>query len=312
MSVATELSTEHEPDRPLPLTEDVYTLTNAQSATLLDRYCSIEPNVAVCSPQPDAKKGQRRLAQYWRIVPALPPAPADAVFIENLCDDWRLTQNGGYVPCIVAYPDPADMRQAWIPQAVGPNISFVSAANRQLCLDLQNGSDSPKTPVLAYGSNGGLNQQWKLTSLNANIPKITANDIELVAETRFADSNLVLYRQDDTFGTVTPKVVSDSWKDSILNPANKDHVAYVAQTFDCDDFALTMKGVMAKWWYENQRMSGLACAFGLIWVRIPFGGGGHAYNFYFDRLWRMYLMEPQTGRSFTMLEVGQAVFFLYL
>jgi hypothetical protein len=63
-----------------------------------------------------------------------------------------------------------------------------------------------------------------------------------------------------------------------------DHMLYIAEVFDCDDFAQVLQGTV------NRVFRGIP--FGTIWYYGP--GWGHAVNIgYCHRLNRIYLVEPQ-------------------
>ena len=291
-----------------PLATDVYRLQNVQGTTLLDRNWGEEPNQAM---------GWRslvdeRLSQSWRIVPD--PGLAGNVFIESVCDDWRLTQNGSRQPCVLAYPRDADPRQSWTPQAKAAAgvFSFVSAQDPTLSLDLAGGLAVNGTRVVAFPTNAGPNQSWTMQAVAANTGSLSSADAALITKTRFPDSACRYYFRTSTLGTVTPAQVHAQWAGSELNQANEPHVGYVSETFDCDDYAVNMAAIMAEWWFDH-RPAGVdhACAFGQMWTANSVDpSAGHAFNFFFDDLWRLYMMEPQTGQSFTMLEMGNSVDFV--
>ena len=70
-----------------------------------------------------------------------------------------------------------------------------------------------------------------------------------------------------------------------------DLMRYIAEVFDCDDFAEVLCGGV------NKRLRGIP--FGIIWYYAKDYSWGHAVNiFYCDRTKRIYLIEPQNDRIY--------------
>ena len=73
--------------------------------------------------------------------------------------------------------------------------------------------------------------------------------------------------------------IIDNWKKNKYN--------YIADRFDCDDFALLMAGLVAYTCYKSGFKKQLA--FGIAWSNI------HAYNLYVDKNLTVWVWEPQTA-----------------
>jgi len=81
-----------------------------------------------------------------------------------------------------------------------------------------------------------------------------------------------------------------------------DRLKYVAEGFDCDDFADVLKGKERLWYGFGKRNAG--STFGTIWGDIrkasePEKPRYHAVNYFIDDKKQVHLIEPQNDDTFT-------------
>lgn len=69
-----------------------------------------------------------------------------------------------------------------------------------------------------------------------------------------------------------------------LKMDNTDKMKYVADKWDCDNFAVLL--------YAMAEIAMPGCCFGELWASTP--NGMHAVNFFVDNLNRFYTIEPQS------------------
>ena len=94
----------------------------------------------------------------------------------------------------------------------------------------------------------------------------------------------------------------------IIRNASLSSANYQEEIFDCDDFAVSLKGHFTNCAFQNGRNRPFAYAFGIIWLEKPFS---HALNWIVAWPHRqreattIYLVEPQTGSIYDIDAVGQ-------
>ena len=65
--------------------------------------------------------------------------------------------------------------------------------------------------------------------------------------------------------------------------------------FDCDDFAVCMKGEVSKYSYNQTRPTDMGSLCGIMWGRN--GTIDHAFNFTIDPFLNLILFEPRNGQQ---------------
>ncbi len=85
------------------------------------------------------------------------------------------------------------------------------------------------------------------------------------------------------------KVYPDADIRTVLGADLTDSEAYVAQYFDCDDFAQVVSGAV------NHKLKGVP--FGILWFRGQ--GVFHAVNCYYSSSGKMKVVEPQTDHVYS-------------
>lgn len=77
----------------------------------------------------------------------------------------------------------------------------------------------------------------------------------------------------------------------LLSMDDTDRNKYVAELFDCDDFAYRLMGQ-----FSTPEWAGLA--FGIMWVQTP--SYGHAINCMVDNEFQFWVIEPQNDKVFKL------------
>lgn len=269
---------------------DVYIIANAQGDNFLDIDSGRAPNATSCF-----RKDPLRATQYWRILPGQP----NHCIIQSVATDLCIKQDGRNRRCTFATKNPDDDSQNWLltPDSKG-QWKFASKSDPSLSLDSHAGQQGDNVPVYAWDHNTGENQLWLLTNWNAGAEMPSWAAATIAHWKLGGNEDGRVYSADESYSYVTVDQAHQIWTRSILNSANEPHVSYLREVFDCDDFAITMKALVGRWWYTNHGTSENACSFGIAWTWRA--GSGHAINILFGPLWTLSLFEPQLGARYEM------------
>jgi hypothetical protein len=288
------------------VTVDVYNIENLQGGNELDVNGQVVPNVAVCSNQVATW-----CSQYWRIV----PGQAGYYLIQSVATDLCVQMLGQNQQCGFAALNIGDNTQNWkfvTDDAFPGHWLITNKQNPNLALDLDHGRGGNSVPVYSFDYNGDRNQKWMLFRVGAYGDRIPAPYAAVVAQYRLKCASWAgVYRADKSYTYLADPDVTAIWSPSYLNPAQPNHVPYVDEVFDCDDFAATMRALTSKWGYDNRRSTGAAVALGTAWTSIPAIKKGHAFNFYLSQGWYLKLFEPQTGEEYQLANSERAYMIMF-
>jgi len=115
------------------------------------------------------------------------------------------------------------------------------------------------------------------------------------------DSAFQLYLADDEY--YLPPM--DDVKEIIRN-TRLDQREWVAERFDCDDFALVLKAHFCEAAYADGKRRAAHC-FGIVWGMLP---DAHAINWFLCDDGAIYFVEPQTGRIFEPRKKDKDIWFM--
>lgn len=79
----------------------------------------------------------------------------------------------------------------------------------------------------------------------------------------------------------------------ILNASQLDRRTWLAERFDCDDFAYVLKGEMSLHAYDTGELQ-FGLSVGIVWGNFDWVSGYHAINWFVASDMRLHLIEPQT------------------
>jgi hypothetical protein len=161
--------------------------------------------------------------------------------------------------------------------------------NSDLPLEIEDGSTENGAKCQQWGQDPSPRCSWYFKPVLA----LSGAGVISLLKSRFnpmqSTTNVNSYfPADEEYGTIDADKVEAIWGDSILN----GH-PYKAEVFDCDDFALIMKGAVAQWCYLNGK--NIACLAGVAYGISPFTGAGHAFNWFVHPDLTLRLFEPQDG-----------------
>ena len=118
----------------------------------------------------------------------------------------------------------------------------------------------------------------------------TGAEVERIVHGVYAGVAINFYQSDPKYGSLVYDLLHSIWNDS-----NVGDYQWTQHKFDCDDFAICLKGAVSKYSY-NQRLpddKGSLC--GIMWGRNA--RGAHAFNFTIDPFENLILFEPQNGQQ---------------
>ena len=96
-------------------------------------------------------------------------------------------------------------------------------------------------------------------------------------------------------------LVDPHWVTTFLTFDLTEHIPYIPERFDCDDYAWVVAGEVKKWFWKSPVKASIA--FGMLWGDIrkesdPDKPRGHAVNFLVTRDRNIVLIEPQNDGVF--------------
>ena len=127
------------------------------------------------------------------------------------------------------------------------------------------------------------------------VDHFTGQEVENVIHGIYPGVAITYYKSDPHFGTLDYNLLRGIWDRSGLGSYQwKEH------KFDCDDFAVIMKGEVAKYSYNQSKPDDKGSLCGIMWGRNA--RGHHAYNFTIDPFGELILFEPQNGQTIAQNE----------
>lgn len=94
----------------------------------------------------------------------------------------------------------------------------------------------------------------------------------------------------------------------IITASDIHRRSFVAETFDCDDFAIALKAHFAEAGYKNGRRRA-AHAFGVVWGSLP---TTHALNWMINDDLKLRLIEPQANKIFLPRSTDKDIHFMLM
>ena len=86
---------------------------------------------------------------------------------------------------------------------------------------------------------------------------------------------------------------------SILEESQLNRRKWLAERFDCDDFAYVLKGEMSVHAYESNEFRFPLCV-GIVWGNFDWVDGYHAVNWFIDSSGEIRFIEPQDDKIFEL------------
>ena len=99
-----------------------------------------------------------------------------------------------------------------------------------------------------------------------------------------------IYMSDANYGSLDYNLLHGIWMDSKLGDYQP-----IEHKFDCDDFAVCMKGEVSKYSYNQTKPTDMGSLCGIIWGRND--TTNHAFNFTIDSFLNLILFEPHDGQQ---------------
>lgn len=87
--------------------------------------------------------------------------------------------------------------------------------------------------------------------------------------------------------------------EAILKASQSDRRTWLAERFDCDDFAYVLKGEMSVHAYETPGLKFGLCV-GIVWGYFDWVQGYHAVNWFLDDQGVLRFVEPQTDQIYDL------------
>lgn len=162
-------------------------------------------------------------------------------------------------------------------------------------------SQSPSGPKRYLNSNPAYNNRGQSVYLVENTNSVgthwmvgvdyySGKEVERIIYGVYPDITIKFYQADPKYGSLDYDLLFDIWKDSGLG-----NYRWKANKFDCDDFAVCLKGEVAKYSYKQVRPDDKGSLCGIMWGRNA--RGAHAFNFTIDPFKNLILFEPQNGKQ---------------
>ena len=135
------------------------------------------------------------------------------------------------------------------------------------------------------------------THWTVGVDYYTGTEVERIIHGVYPGVVINFYQSDLNYGSLQLdyNLLYDIWDISKLGDYR-----WTQHKFDCDDFAVCLKGEVSKYSY-NQRLpddKGSLC--GIMWERNA--RGAHAFNFTIDPFENLILFEPQNGQQIAHAE----------
>jgi hypothetical protein len=137
-----------------------------------------------------------------------------------------------------------------------------------------------------------INAKFNLIDRRKNAPKNIIRDISRsqIGEAVLSGTNRKpkVYLSDQKYNLASVEDIKN-----ILSMDDTDRAKYVAETYDCDEFAYRLMGQ-----FSTPEWAGFA--FGIMWVQTP--SFRHAVNCFVDNELQFWVIEPQNDRIFKLPE----------
>lgn len=138
-------------------------------------------------------------------------------------------------------------------------------------------------------------KEWVCNFLNCNVEKqdipapspleeLDVTEVNTLLKSEFPKATLLL--SDEKYKTTTKKELERYLEEDLTDKWN-----YIPTYFDCDDFSYALMGHLS-----NPDWGCLA--FGILWTKVP--GGAHAVNCFISNSHRVYIVEPQNDKIFSL------------
>lgn len=133
---------------------------------------------------------------------------------------------------------------------------------------------------------------------------LSSDEVEKIIEEHLAGklrSGYKIYLGDASYFCPT---LSDAQK--IIDSTSVNERIWIAQRFDCDDFALLLKAEFVKDGYRGGKRRAAHC-FGIVWGSLP---GPHAINWMINDDMKLRFVEPQNNQIFIPRTTDKEIYFM--